>query len=70
MTVLTIDIGSSSVRAILFDEHKNSIESNIVSRKYSFDVTAEGGSTVNNNFLRGLVAVSYTHLDVYKRQSL
>jgi len=55
MTFLTIDIGSSSVRAILFDEHQNVIENSIVSRKYNFDVTADGGSTVDANFLRGLV---------------
>src|ERR1043165_4497852 len=55
MTFLTIDIGSSSVRALLFDEHLNVIESSIVSRKYNFEVTAEGGSTVDANFLRGLV---------------
>src|SRR4051812_18949180 len=57
MTFLTIDIGSSSVRAILFDEHLNVIENSIASRKYNFDVTADGGSTVNADLLRRLVEV-------------
>jgi gluconokinase len=55
MSFLTIDVGSSSVRAILFDEHLKVIENSIVSRKYNFDVTADGGSTVDVNLLRGLV---------------
>ncbi len=55
MTFLAIDIGSSSVRAILFDQDTNLIEGSVVSRKYSFDVTADGGSTVTPDFLKGLV---------------
>src|SRR5690349_805394 len=55
MSFLTIDVGSSSVRAILFDDNLKVIENSIVSRKYNFDVTADGGSTVDANFLRGLV---------------
>ncbi len=55
MAFLTIDIGSSSVRAMLFDEQPTVIEGAAASRKYSFDVTPDGGSTVDANFLRGLV---------------
>jgi gluconokinase len=55
MTFLALDIGSSSVRAILFDQDANVIEGSTVSRKYSFDVTMDGGSTVDAEFLRGLV---------------
>ncbi len=55
MTFLAIDIGSSSVRAMLFDRDTNLIEGSVVSRKYNFDVTSEGGSTVNADFLKGLV---------------
>lgn len=55
MTFLAIDIGSSSVRAILFDRDTNLIEGSVVSRKYSFDVTSDGGSSVNADFLKELV---------------
>ncbi len=55
MTFLTIDIGSSSVRAILFDDTPSVIEDSAVTRKYNFDVTPDGGATVQAAFLRGLV---------------
>lgn len=55
MTFLTLDVGSSSARAILFDRDAQVIEGSTVSRKYSFDVTAEGGSTVEADYLKGLV---------------
>lgn len=55
MTFLALDIGSSSVRAILFDQDANVIEGGSVSRKYNFDVTTDGGSTVDAEFLRGVV---------------
>ncbi len=55
MTFLAIDVGSSSVRAILFDRDANVVEGSTVSRKYSFNVTADGGSTIDAEFLRGLV---------------
>lgn len=52
---LTIDIGSSSARAILFDERANLIDESIVSRKYDFDVTPDGGSTIDAELLKTLV---------------
>ncbi len=52
---LTIDIGSSSVRAILFDGQAYMIDGEIISRKYAFDVTPDGGSTVDADFLKKLV---------------
>lgn len=55
MTFLTIDIGSSSVRAILFDRDAKLIEGAAASRKYNFDVTAEGGSTVDADLVKDLV---------------
>ncbi len=55
MTFLALDIGSSSVRAILFDQDANVIEGSAISLKYNFDVTTDGGSTVDAEFLRGLV---------------
>lgn len=55
MTFLAIDIGSSSVRAILFDREAKLIEGTAASRKYSFTVTAEGGSTVDADLVKDLV---------------
>lgn len=55
MTFLAIDIGSSSVRAILFDRNAKLIEGAAASRKYSFTVTAEGGSTVDADLVKDLV---------------
>jgi gluconokinase len=55
MAFLTLDIGSSSVRAILFDDHANVIEGATIAQKYNFDTTPDGGVTVEAEFLRGLV---------------
>ncbi|MCA0454378.1 MAG: gluconokinase [Chloroflexi bacterium] len=52
MTFLTIDIGSSSTRALLFDDHAHLIEGAATSRKYSFDNTPDGGSTVDADSLK------------------
>lgn len=52
---LTIDIGSSSARAILFDDHANLVSDSLVSQKYDFDVTPNGGSTIDAKFLKVLV---------------
>ena len=55
MTLLTIDVGSSSVRVHLFDDQSSLIENSVVSRKYSFNVTTDGGSTIDASYLRNLV---------------
>ncbi|MBI1278041.1 MAG: carbohydrate kinase [Anaerolineaceae bacterium] len=55
MTFLAIDIGSSSTRAVLFDQDANLIEGSAVSRKYHFDLTSDGGSSIDADYLKMLV---------------
>lgn len=58
MTLLTIDVGSSSVRALLFDntgDVPTLISEAIVQRRYSFDQHQPGQATVEPLSLRGLV---------------
>lgn len=52
MTVLVIDIGSSSVRTMLFDEAARPIENAIASRTYTFNTTPPGASIVDALWLR------------------
>jgi gluconokinase len=58
MTILALDVGSSSVRAILFKNKSSGvmmIPDAIVQREYSFDTTEPGQATVNPVFLRELL---------------
>jgi len=55
MTVLVIDIGSSSARALLFDANAVPIEGAQVSRPYRFTTQATGAAVVEAEMLRGLV---------------
>jgi glycerol kinase len=43
--ILSIDVGSSSVRAELYDDSGNNIEGTEVKLDYDFDYTADGGAT-------------------------
>jgi len=53
--VLTIDAGSSSVRAILFDDRANSIDGMSARRSYEFHTTPDGGVEVPAEKLLDLV---------------
>ena len=58
MTILALDVGSSSVRALLFDHDENGVKlisDAIAQRGYSFDTTEPGQATVEPDFLRDLV---------------
>ena len=55
MTLLVIDLGSSSVRTLLFDDSARLIDDSISSRKYDFFTDSAGRATVDSAELRGLV---------------
>jgi gluconokinase len=55
MTLLTLDIGSSSVRALLFDETAHAITGAVTRRTHRFATDADGASTADPQHLRGLV---------------
>ena len=55
MTLLVIDLGSSSVRTLLFDDSARLIDDSICSRKYDFFTDSAGRATVDAAELRGLV---------------
>jgi gluconokinase len=52
MTILVIDIGSSSVRALLMDEFARPIEGASVAHKYNLLTDSDGASTADANTLR------------------
>lgn len=52
MTLLVIDIGSSSVRALLFDDEARVIPASAVSRKHQFQTDNDGASTADPLYLR------------------
>ncbi len=54
MTVLVLDIGSSSVRARLFDDHAQPIPQAVATRKHSFTTTPPGTATADAEELRVL----------------
>lgn len=54
MTLLIIDIGSSSVRAMLFDHHATALPGTLVKREHSFITHTLGTSTANADYLRHL----------------
>lgn len=58
LTILAIDVGSSSVRAVLFAENNagvHLIEEAIVQKEYQFQTDAEGRASISAVFLRELV---------------
>ncbi|MBX3063978.1 MAG: gluconokinase [Anaerolineae bacterium] len=52
MAVLVIDIGSSSLRTLLFDEQGHSISSSLAQRSYSLTTTPLGAATIDPAMLR------------------
>jgi len=55
MTYLIIDIGSSSVRTLLFNDDATMIDDAMVSRPHDFDTHSDGRATVSADDLRTLV---------------
>src|SRR5262245_45451856 len=53
--ILTIDVGSSSVRAILFDSQANSVDGMSARRSYEFHTTPDGGVEIPAEVLLNLV---------------
>ena len=51
--VLTLDVGSSSVRAILFDQQANPIDGIDAHHSYEFQTTADGGVEIDADALLG-----------------
>ncbi|MDX2160827.1 MAG: gluconokinase [bacterium] len=62
MTLLIIDIGSSSTRAMLFDEHAQLIDDAQRTVRYRFDTTADGGAAIDPLFLREQVETCVSSL--------
>ena len=56
--VLTIDVGSSSVRAILFDQQANPIPGIETHHSYEFQTTADGGVEIDADTLVGWVTTA------------
>lgn len=55
MTLLIIDIGSSSVRALLCNDDASLIEDSIVSQSHDFQTGSDGQATADAHHLQGLV---------------
>lgn len=55
MTVLVLDIGSSSARALLFDDHAQPIPGALVQRKYQMETNPPGAATLDAEVLRSVV---------------
>jgi gluconokinase len=53
--ILTVDVGSSSVRAILFDDQANSVDGMSARRSYEFHTTPDGGVEIPAEMLLNLV---------------
>ena len=68
MLYIGVDLGTSAVKLLLMDE--NGSIHKIVSREYPLYFPHSGWSEQNPEdwFVQSMEAVSYTHLDVYKRQ--
>jgi len=54
MTWLVLDIGSSSIRALLFDQHARLLPQGIISRSHCFHSDGAGASTASPQTLRAL----------------
>ena len=55
MTVLVLDIGTSSARALLFDDHARPIPDALIHHKYDVTTTPPGAATLDAEELRGIV---------------
>ena len=55
MILLVIDIGSSSVRTLLFDDDARLIEGSICSRRHDFATDSDGMAVADASQLRGLI---------------
>ena len=55
MALLVIDLGSSSVRALLFDDSAHLIDGSIHSRRCDFDTDSSGRATIDARALQSLV---------------
>lgn len=49
--VIGLDVGTSSVKVAVFDDHANAVPGLIAHRKYSPHTTADGGATLDANML-------------------
>src|SRR5689334_18375874 len=52
MAILVIDVGSSSVRALLFDDWARHIPATLVSRTYTLTTAPPGAATIDAGELR------------------
>lgn len=68
-TILTLDIGSSSIRAMLFDFDAQPILGAVASREHFFDHSAPGASESDARTLRGLVETCIDDLLMHPRAS-
>ncbi|HEX2619188.1 MAG TPA: FGGY family carbohydrate kinase, partial [Phototrophicaceae bacterium] len=55
MTLLIIDIGSSSVRALLFDDQARPVPGAVVTQSHQFLTDASGAATADPHHLRDIV---------------
>ena len=67
MVSLIIDVGSSSVRAVLVDEELNLIPDAVAQVSHQFDYQPEGASTLSAVMLRGLVEQCIDQVLVHPR---
>ena len=55
MTILVIDVGSSSARVLLFDDKAQMLEDALVSHRYRFQTEPQGASTITAQTLQAAV---------------
>src|SRR5258708_3849317 len=60
--ILALDVGSSSVRAMIFDREGNALENIFVQSHYTAQTTPDGGSTVDPDMLCDLIFASITQV--------
>ena len=65
--LLGIDVGTQSIRVCLFDEKENNICSKTTEQYVRIDHPSWASQDAGA-WWEAVVPVSYTHLDVYKRQ--
>jgi gluconokinase len=53
--IVAIDIGTSSIRAALFDDSAHQLRGSLIKREYSLETTTDGGSEVNAEKLFNLL---------------
>lgn len=69
MAVLVIDVGSSSVRTLLYDDDAQLIQSAIVRRPYQFYTDENGASQINADTLRNYVEQCIDDILTHKHAS-